>query len=36
MKEMVDGLNGGKVDSNNYGSVITYIEKIIAKESTNE
>ena len=36
MKEMIDGLNGGKVDSNNYGSVITYIEKIIAKESENE
>lgn len=35
-KEMIDGLNGGKVDSNNYGSVITYIEKIIAKESENE
>ena len=32
-KEIVDGLNDGKVDSNNYGSVIRYIEKIIAKES---
>jgi len=31
--DIVDGLNGGRVDSNNYGSVITYIEKIIAKES---
>jgi hypothetical protein len=32
-KEIVDGLNDGKVDSNNYGSVIRYIEKIIAKEN---
>ena len=31
--DIVDGLNGGRVDSNNYGSIITYIEKIIAKES---